>query len=125
MPVDADRRLLRADFTVRRTASRTASKTASDLLVAVALLHGADLLAGGQVAQEQRAPGGVVSAVVKGLPSQNPRQGRQLRRTRFDANTRRIPSRVYWATFVSRPRPARGTNRTAAQTWSWFSEAGR
>lgn len=114
-------------------------RQASDLLVAVALLHGADHLAGGQVIQDQRAPGGVVAAVVKGLPFQSQRNNRQLRRTKFEANTRRMPPRVYWATFIGRPgasvsvrgslprnassgAAARSSARRANQGWSWFAK---
>jgi len=63
-------------------------------MVALALVHGADHLAGGQVVQDQRAPGGVVAVVASGLPYRNPGQNRGLRRTRFEANTRRIPPRT-------------------------------
>jgi len=73
----------------------TVRRTASDLLVALALVHGADHLAGGQVVQDPRVPGNVVAVVQGGLPYRNPSRNRGgLRRTRFEANTRRIPPRT-------------------------------
>ncbi|HEV7650654.1 MAG TPA: hypothetical protein VGP26_21110 [Actinophytocola sp.] len=97
-------------------------RTASDLLVALALVHGADHLAGGQVVQDQRAPGGVVAVVSGGLPSRRPGPNRQLRRTRFDANTRRIPPRTPAAAIRA---AIRSSAIAAAFTSPWFTPRDR
>jgi hypothetical protein len=113
-------------------------RTASDLLVAVALLHGADHLAGTYAVQDQRAPGGVIAVVSGKLPLRKSGQNRQLRKTRLEADTRKLPPRVYSTTFTSRPgttmtlrgsvpstRAAiRSSASAASRTWSWFADAG-
>jgi hypothetical protein len=81
----------------------TVRRKASDLLVAVALLHGADHLVGGYVEHDARV-GGVVASVVSGLPSRRPGQRRELlRRVRIGASGRQLPPRTYRTTFTSLP----------------------
>jgi hypothetical protein len=119
---------------VMRGSALTVRRKASDLLVAVALVHGADHLAGGYVQHDARV-GGVVAAVVSGLPTRHPGQRRQhLRRVRIGAAGRQVPPRVYRATFSGRPGttviyPARSIRAAvrssaiaAAFTRPWFAE---
>ena len=100
----------------------TVSRKASDLLVALALVHGADHLAGSQVVQDPRVPGNVVAVVVGGLPYRNPGQNRGLRRTRFEANTRRIPPRTPAAAIRA---AIRSSAIAAAFTSPWYTPRDR
>lgn len=126
--------------TVMRGSALTVRRKASDLLVAVALVHGADHLAGGYVQHDARV-GGVVAAVVSGLPTRHPGQRRQnLRRVRIGAAARQFPPRVYRTTYTGRSGttmtyqatyPARSIRAAirssaiaAAFTSPWFTETG-
>jgi hypothetical protein len=96
----------------------TVRRTAGDLLVALALVHGADHLAGGQVVQDPRVPGNVVAVVTGGLPYRNPGQNRGLRRTKLEADTRRIPPRSPSAVIRA---AIRSSTIAAAFTSPWFT----